>query len=192
MNGYSFGDTIRNAISLLYTRIFWRKCRLIRLPVHVRNRKNFIYNNNMTFGIGCRVNISDNGELVIGDNFTMGDYNQIEAMNRIVIGNNVLLASRIYIGDASHGIYKGIIQSSPDEIPSNRKINSLGISIGDNVWIGNGVTILPGVRIGKGSVIGAGSVVTKDVPDNCIVVGNPARIIKVYDSDKKKWEKCYE
>jgi maltose O-acetyltransferase len=52
------------------------------------------------------------------------------------------------------------------------------VTIGDNVWIGGSVTILPGVTIGNGVTIGAGSVVTKDVPDNVVVAGNPAKIIK--------------
>ena len=52
------------------------------------------------------------------------------------------------------------------------------ITIGDNVWLGGGAIVLPGVTIGENSVIGAGAVVTKDVPANCVAVGNPARVIK--------------
>ncbi len=50
--------------------------------------------------------------------------------------------------------------------------------VGDNCFIGGGARILPGIRIGNNCIVGAGSVVTKDVPDNCIVAGNPARIIR--------------
>lgn len=52
------------------------------------------------------------------------------------------------------------------------------VKIGDGCWIGGGVIILPGVSIGGGTVIGAGSVVTKDIPSNCVAVGNPCRVIK--------------
>ncbi len=55
------------------------------------------------------------------------------------------------------------------------------VTIGDNVWIGGSVTICPGVKIGDNVVIGAGSTVTKDIPDNVVVGGNPARIIKQID-----------
>ncbi|KAJ2309551.1 hypothetical protein H4S02_009855, partial [Coemansia sp. RSA 2611] len=55
---------------------------------------------------------------------------------------------------------------------------ALPVKIGDGVWVGGGAVILPGVTIGDGVTIGAGSVVTKDVPDNVVVVGNPARIVK--------------
>ncbi len=55
-------------------------------------------------------------------------------------------------------------------------IKSAPVVIEDHVWIGFNVAILKGVTIGKGAIIGAGSVVTKDIPDNCVVYGNPAKI----------------
>lgn len=58
------------------------------------------------------------------------------------------------------------------------------VHIKKNVWIGANVTILPGVTIGENAIVGACSVVTKDVPDNAVVVGNPARVIKYMDSKK--------
>jgi len=61
------------------------------------------------------------------------------------------------------------------------------------VWIGEFVSILPGVKIGKGSIIGANTVVTKSIPENCIAIGAPAKIIKSYNFDLKRWvsvKKC--
>jgi acetyltransferase-like isoleucine patch superfamily enzyme len=58
------------------------------------------------------------------------------------------------------------------------------VHIKRNVWIGVNVTILPGVTIGENAVVGAGTVVTKDVPDNAVVVGNPARVIRYLDAGK--------
>lgn len=54
----------------------------------------------------------------------------------------------------------------------------LQVTIGDNVWIGGGAIINPGVNIGDNVVIGSGSVVTKDIPSNCVAVGNPCKVIK--------------
>lgn len=64
------------------------------------------------------------------------------------------------------------------------------VTICDNVWIGANVTICPGVTIGENSVIGAGSVVTRDIPDNCVAVGNPCRVIRqIGERDEKYYYK---
>lgn len=84
----------------------------------------------------------------------------------IEIGDNVTIAPRVHIlaHDASTFNYFGYTKIG--------KVN-----IGDNVFIGASSIILPGVKIGKNSIIGAGSVVTKDIPENSIAVGNPAKVI---------------
>ena len=122
MNGYGFGDTIKNAFYLLYTRAFWKKARLVRMPINARNRKNIIFSEGFTCGKNCRINPGRDGIVQIGTNFVMGDQCQIEAMKEVVIGNDVLLASKVFIGDSSHGSYKGQKQSSPDEAPNKRSI----------------------------------------------------------------------
>ena len=73
-----------------------------------------------------------------------------------------------------------------------RKYRTRPVFIEDNVWIGESVSVLPGVRIGKNSIIGANSVVTKNIPENSIAVGNPARVIKKYNFETSFWEKISE
>ena len=63
------------------------------------------------------------------------------------------------------------------------KTYALPVRINDGAWIGGGAIILPGVTIGKNSVIGAGSIVTHSIPDNCVAVGNPCRVIKQIDNE---------
>ena len=110
--------------------------------------------------------------------------------SRITIGNNVLMASHIFISDNSHGCYKGSENDSDPTIPpTQREYTTAPISIGDNTWIGEGVIIMPGVTIGMGCVIGAHSVVSKSIPDYCVAVGSPAKPIKKYDFKTKKWIK---
>ncbi|MFR5466356.1 MAG: hypothetical protein ACLTHR_12100 [Agathobacter rectalis] len=65
------------------------------------------------------------------------------------------------------------------------------VFIDDGVWIGNDVIILPNVHIGKKSIIGAGSVVTKNIPEFCIAVGNPAKVIKKFDIKENRWKKVF-
>lgn len=88
----------------------------------------------------------------------------------IKIGKNAMLAPNVQIYTAYHPIdpklrISGIEYGSP-------------VTIGDNVWIGGGAIINPGVTIGDNVVIGSGSVVTKDIPSNCVAVGNPCKVIK--------------
>jgi acetyltransferase-like isoleucine patch superfamily enzyme len=86
----------------------------------------------------------------------------------------------VYISDHSHGEINSSILST---IPVERPLISKGsVVIENNVWIGEGVCILPGVRIGSNSIIGANAVVTKNIPANVVVAGNPARIIKMFES----------
>lgn len=121
--------------------------------------------------------------LKIGAGSVLGNFNHIYATNRIIIGENVLTADKVYISDNLHGYNDPLIPIMYQPIVQNRKV-----IIGDGSWIGENVVII-GSSIGKNCVIGANSVVTKDIPDYCVVVGNPARIIKMYNLTTKNWER---
>lgn len=112
----------------------------------------------------------------IGDGFSLGEYTHITAIGHMKIGKNLLTGRWVTITDNNHGNtdYDSLVIP-----PTQRAIVSKGdVFIGDNVWIGDKATILPGVTIGDGAVIAANTVVTKDVPAYCVVVGNPAKVIK--------------
>lgn len=124
-----------------------------------------------------------------GDGFHASERLHISIINRIEIGDNCLFGSGVYISDHNHGSYKGAEQSHPDEPPRVRKLVSHGpVVIGANVWIGDNVTIVGPVQIGDGVVVGANSMVTRDVPDNVIVGGVPAKILKKFNFTNDKWE----
>ena len=121
-------------------------------------------------------------KIIFGQNVSIEDDCHIAAVNCIKIGNNVLIASKVYISDHSHGAV-GLDQMLLP--PYLRPIVSAGpIEIGDNVWIGEGVTILAGVCIGQGSIIGANAVVTRDIPPYCSAAGVPARVLKKFEINK--------
>jgi len=180
----------------IYTIIFFNNSRIIRRPISIRGKRNINFGKKLTTGIGCRIeafSFEKNEKIIdFGENVQINDYVHITSMGKVSIGNNVLLASKIYISDCSHGYYEGGYKdSSPEQIPIDRSYNVSHVIIEDNVWIGEFVSVLPGVKIGKGSIIGANSVVTKDIPSNVIAVGAPAKPIKKYNFKINKWEKIY-
>jgi acetyltransferase-like isoleucine patch superfamily enzyme len=127
---------------------------------------------------------------IIGDNVNLSEYVHIGCVNHIEIGNNVLMGSKIYITDHNHGVYRGDHPDSPNVPPTKRPLTmGESVIIEDNVWIGEFATILPGVTIGYGSIIGSHTTVTHDIPPQSIAVGNPARVVKQWDEEKKIWKK---
>ena len=117
-----------------------------------------------------------------GKNITLGKKVFINACCRfqdnggIEIGDETMIGSNVTIVTLNHDI------NPKTRINANPK----PVKIGKNVWIGSDCTILPGITIGNNSIIGAGSVVTKNVPDNVVVAGNPAKLIKeiIFDENK--------
>ena len=172
-----------------------KNARLIRFPFRVRGKQYIKIGKGFTTGFNCRIdalNINNFGEkylIEIGENVEINDEVHIGATQKIIIEDNVLIASKVYISDHNHGSYKGDEQDSPMSIPKERKIHSSPIRIEKNVWIGELCCILQGVTIGEGSIIGAMSVVTKDIPPYTIAVGSPAKLIKRYNFENKKWDK---
>lgn len=129
-------------------------------------------------------------EIIIGDRVSVGEYVHIGCNHRIVIGDDVLMGSKIYITDHNHGVYRGENTDSPAVPPADRRLTEgESVEIGARCWIGEFVTILPGVTIGEGAIIGSHSTVTHDIPANSIAVGSPARVIKIWDDSTKCWIK---
>lgn len=122
---------------------------------------------------GCNIHMGSN--VSVNMNCTFVD------CNKIIIGNNVLIASNVQLYTATHPV-EIKDRFTPHWHQGSKKYfcrtYALPITIGNGCWLGGGVIVLPGVTIGGGSVIGAGSVVTKNIPENCVAVGNPARVIR--------------
>ena len=188
-NNYSISETFKTIYSLIMTKITYPKARLIRRPFYYRGKRNQLYAPKLTTGYNCRFDIDKvSGSIEFGKNCEIGDNVHIVSHGRLKIGDNFLCASKVFISDVSHGEYKNDNQSSPNEIPKDRKLIVNEISIGNNVWVGENVVILSGVKLGNGVVIGANSVVTKSIADNTIAVGCPAKIIKQFNFSSNKWE----
>lgn len=117
------------------------------------------------------------GRIEIGDYVLLCPGVRIDSGEHIRIGSNCMFAAGAYITDADwHGLY--------DRTEVIGK--SASVELADNVWIGDGATVCKGVRIGENSIVGAGAVVTKDVPANTVVAGNPATVVKALDPDEPR------
>lgn len=120
----------------------------------------FCYGKHISIGKGSYINVNcnfiDDGEITIGE--------------KVMFGPAVTIAT---VGHPINPELREYMYTAP-------------VRIGNNVWIGGNVTICPGVTIGENSVVGAGSVVIHDVPANCIVAGNPCKVIReINERDKE-------
>jgi acetyltransferase-like isoleucine patch superfamily enzyme len=150
----------------------------------------------MRFGKGvviqkdCWLNIAYHNPLegpmiVIDEGTNIGRRCTISAANRIFIGKFVLIAPNVFIADTHHEYQKLGIPIMRQGITTHND----EITIGDETWIGINAVIMGSVKVGKHCVIGANSVVTKDVPDYCVAVGSPAKVVKMLDVDTGQWVK---
>jgi acetyltransferase-like isoleucine patch superfamily enzyme len=128
-------------------------------------------------GHGCKVRVHE-GELAIGAKSVLGQECTLSAFQRINIGRECIIADQVMMIDFDHGM-----------VEVERPIREQGIykrdvKVGHNVWIGYGACLLRGVTVGDNAVIGTSSVVTCDVPDNAVVGGIPARVIRLRDAPR--------
>jgi acetyltransferase-like isoleucine patch superfamily enzyme len=136
---------------------------------------------------GCSFAIGENGRCTIGD-FTLLNGALIMADERIDIGSHCLVSWNVGIADSDfHPLEPAqrLIDSQAlapyfKDRPPRPKLIPVPVKIGDNVWIGMNAVILKGVIIGDNSVVAAGAVVTKSIPANTIVAGNPAAVVKTF------------
>jgi len=133
-------------------------------------------------GHGTKVRAHE-GEVSIGAKSVLGQECTISAFQHVSIGRECIVADRVMLIDFDHGV-----------VEVERPIRLQGIykrdvDVGHNVWIGYGACILRGVQVGHNSVIGTNSVVTTDVPENAVVGGVPARLIRMRQAPQTfRWE----
>jgi acetyltransferase-like isoleucine patch superfamily enzyme len=126
-------------------------------------------------GHGCKIRAHE-GEVSIGAKTVMGQECTISAFQHVSIGRECILADRVMLIDFDHGV------TEVDRPIRLQGIYKRDVRVGHNVWIGYGACVLRGVTIGDNSIVGTNSVVTKPVPENAVIAGAPARLIRMRDA----------
>jgi acetyltransferase-like isoleucine patch superfamily enzyme len=128
-------------------------------------------------GHGCKIRAHE-GEVRIGAKTVLGQEVTISAFQHVSIGRECIVADRVMLIDFDHGV-----------VEVERPIREQGIykrdvRLGNNVWVGYGACFLRGVTVGDNTVIGTYAVVNRDVPDNAVVAGVPARIVRMRETPR--------
>lgn len=186
---YGFLGSLRLIRDIFLSKFISSQVRLIRYPFYLRGKSFIEFGKGFTSGVGLRIDAFGQKpkQVIFGSNVEVGDYVHIGALECVAIGDNVLMASKIYISDHDHGIYVGQNISPAQQIQSEKTLQISPVVIGNNVWLGENVCVLKGVQIGENSIIGASSVVTKSIPANSIAVGAPAKVVKQYSATLNEW-----
>lgn len=167
----------------------------IRLISHFLKRKNISCDGPPAFW-GSWPAISNSGQFKLGKwcsfmSYSLRQHIKVDVGAVLEVGShsfindgvNIYVAKRIAIGrDARIGPNVHIIDTNFHQVSPHELVKVAPVFIGDNVWIGTGAMILPGSRIGDHSVIGAGSVVSGEIPDRCVAVGVPARVVRTFEA----------
>ena len=126
-------------------------------------------------GHGSKIRVHE-GEVSIGAKTVIGQECTISAFQHVSIGRECIVADRVMLIDFDHGVVE------VDRPIRLQGIYKRDVRVGHNVWIGYGACVLRGVTVGDNSILGASAVVTKDVPENAVVAGSPARLIRMRDA----------
>lgn len=168
---YLSGDSIlvkeRRRAKILLQRLNITEYRLTKKAKEILNE--LIPNVGKSFYIEPPFHCDYGYNIICGDNVYFNVNCVVLDCAPVKIGSNVFLAPGVQIYTATHPLEAELRKTLESALP---------ITIGDDCWIGGNAIILPGITIGKGCVIGAGAVVTKDIPDNSMAVGNPAKVIR--------------
>jgi acetyltransferase-like isoleucine patch superfamily enzyme len=166
-------------------------CESAQIFRHLRskNPRAVVIGRHVSCYAGCSFSVGENGQCSIGD-FTLLNGALVMAEENIDIGSHCLISWNVGVADsdfhplepAQRLIDAQALAPYLKNRPPRPKLKTAPVKIADNVWIGMNAIILKGVTIGENSVVAAGSVVTKSVPPNTVVAGNPALVVKQFEA----------
>lgn len=159
--------------------------------VSIKNFDCILLEDNVFVNDYCKIDVIKNfagnsfdPKIIIEKNVIIGSFFVTYVTDKLKIGSETILAHNVTILTENHGM------NTESEKPYHAQpLISKEVEIGKNCWIGCNVTICPGVHLGNNVIVGANSLVNKSFPDNVMIAGVPAKIIKKYNFEKHSWEK---
>jgi acetyltransferase-like isoleucine patch superfamily enzyme len=189
-------NALKHAFHYLKSQLYYRRVfasfgvnSILFKPLLLNNPRFMHIGNNVAIGQGVRMEaLVTNGkripELRIGDNVNIEQNVHLICHSRLIIGNDVSITGHCAIVDVTHP-YANV--NDPVKIGARILDEDSFVEIGKGSFLGFGALVMPNVRIGDYCIVGANSVVTKDVPDYSVVAGNPAKILRHYNSLTGEW-----
>lgn len=159
------------------------KLTYIGKPLYITGSKKISVGDKARIYPGIRLEALGGGGICIGNNLAVEQNVHIISGKKILnIGDDTTISANVFISNVDHE-YKDIEKSVMDQPLLFKETQ-----IGKSCFIGYGAVILPGTKLGNHCIVGANAVVRGNYPDNCVIAGNPARIIKKYDLETESWK----
>lgn len=182
-----YGKKIKWAFLALLNKPFLgkigNKC-YIGKTCYISKRKDLFLGDSVRIYPGMRTETQGGGKIVFGNNVSIGQNFHVVAVERkLKIGNNVTISGNVFISNCDHTFY------DENTTALEQPLVIKDTTIGEGCFIGYGVVILAGTHLGKHCIVGANSVVRGIFPDNVMIAGSPARVLKKFDVEKNKWLK---
>ncbi len=170
----------------LFSKIFFKhfgNMSYLGKPLYIEGKRKISVGNRTRIFPGLRMEALQDASIHIGSNTVIEQNVHIISMGSdLTIGDDVTIAPNVFITNVNHN-YQDPQKSVMDQGYSMKKT-----AIGDGCFIGYGAAIQAGTVLGKHCIVGSNAVVKGVFPDNCVIVGIPARIVKKYDPESNKWE----
>lgn len=152
--------------------------------VSLEGKKGIRIGNRTRIYPGNRMETYNGGQIVIGDNCSIGqNFHIVSSKNSLEIGNNTTISGNVFITNVNHD-YRAI-----DVHLMEQGLIEKPTLIGENCFLGFGVSIQAGTVLGKQCIVGSNAVVSGNFPDYSVIVGNPGKVIKRFNKDSDQWEK---
>lgn len=153
-------------------------------PCYLSRKKDLILGDKVRIYPGIRTETQNGGKIIIGNNVSIGqNFHAVSVENKLKVGNNVTISGNVFISNCDHSF------DDENVIVLEQPLNIKDTFIDDNCFIGYGTVILAGTHLGKHCIVGANSVVRGIFPDNTLLAGIPAKVLKQFDSKNNKWVK---